>query len=372
MQIIIHCGFPKTGTTALQRWFAEKENKLLDSGIAYPLDFRDDEGIAHHLLYHLASQGAGELADNIISIASKLNCNKLFLSAEGLSNLLGKDDDSGLLFFAQLSNCLNDCRLNPRLLFTLRKVDRYLRSIIIQNILYDGLYDLPSAFASHTLSTLAIAYATLADLLHLGTIRLFEYSREINQSIIEHVIERPLSLFDVNTSIHSEHTSPSDQVVQFFIWLNRTLQRVPSDFHSYVRFHPGSQDILTHYNSLISEAALSMESFSGSWEPSVELLDSSLRFFNMAWAKSLSYKSRTDPSSQGAVHLLLRRHLGSDIPALVTEDIVRLDYIHYKASEPSLAPFYSEALDKLIEHGSQVYGQDFRAQLAPLMNNLQP
>lgn len=370
MQIIIHCGFPKTGTTALQRWFAEKENKLLDFGIAYPLALRDDEGIAHHLLNHLANQGCGEVTDSIISIASSLNCNKLFLSAEGLSNILGKEDESGLSFFTELSNTLNDRTLDTSFLFTLRKVDRYLQSIIIQNILYDGLFDTPSTFASHTLCTLERAYTTLADLLQLGTIKLFEYSREINQSIIEHVIECPLSLFDVDTSIHFEHTSPSEQVVQFFIWLNRTHKRVPPDFHSYIRFHPSSEDILTHCSSLISEAALSMDLFADSWEPSIELLDSSLRFSNMAWAKSLSYKSRIELSSQGAEHLLLRKHLGADIPALITDSLVRLDYLHYRASEASLAHFHDEALDRLIEQGSQVYGQDFRAQLVPLINNV--
>jgi len=268
MQIIIHCGFPKTGTTALQRWFAEKENKLLDSGIAYPIALRDDEGIAHHLLHHLATQGCGAVTDSIISIASNLNCNKLFLSAEGLSNILGSEDESGLSFFRPLSDRLNTRTSSTSFLFTLRRADKYLRSIIIQNILYDGLFDVPSTFALHTLSTLARAYATLADLLQLGTIKLFEYSREINQSLIEHVIECPLSLFDANASIHFEHVSPREQVVQFFIWLNRTFKRIPPDFHPYIRFHPGSQEILTHYDSLLSEVAFSMDSFAAKWEPS--------------------------------------------------------------------------------------------------------
>jgi hypothetical protein len=363
MQLILHCGFPKTGTTALQRWFAANQNRLLDSGIAYPFDFRDDEGIAHHLLNHLASQGFERIADNIILAARGLQCGKLFLSAEGLSNILGKEDESGLSFFTDLSNRLNSSGMKTSFLFTLRKVDRYVRSIIIQNILYDGLSDTPSAFASHTLSTLARAYGTLSDLLRLGSIKLFEYSGNIYQSIIEHVIDCPLSAFDKDVSMHFEHTSPSEQIVQFFIWLNYTLKKIPPDFHSYVRFHPTSQKVLSHCDCLLSETAMSMDCFAASWEPSAELLDSSLRFFNMAWVKSLSYKSRDELSAQGAEYLLLRKHLGADIPALITHHLVKLDYMHYKASDPSLAPFYAEALDRLIEQGSQEYGQDFRTQV---------
>jgi hypothetical protein len=363
MYAFIHCGLPKTGTTSLQKWLASNEGKLRELGVCYPREYRDEEGIAHHNLNTLVGHGSKYLADCIRKVAITSHAEKVIFSAEGLSNLLGKEDDYGLSFFHDLLAILRESCLEPRLLFTLRRADKYIKSIIVQNILYDGLREAPSEYAGHALSALTRVYASLSNLLKIAPVQLYSHSSVVNEQIIESIIAQPLSSCDEFTSIQVEHVSPDESVLQFFMWLNIKGYQIPSDFHSYLRFHPGAHEILLKLKNDLFEKQDSYEDFVESWEPSAGLVDSCLRFFSMAWAQCLSYKARSSEFNNLPSFVVLRKRLSEDIQGLIPKDLARLDYMHCVAAGPYASRHFSDSLESLLSHGSSVQGQDFGSQI---------
>jgi hypothetical protein len=363
MEIVIHCGFPKTGTTALQKWLTCNAIKLSELGIIYPLELRDQEGIAHHNLNSLVEQGPNIAAARITDISIPACCKKLVLSAEGLSNILGREDESGLSFFLDFFDYIARKGHKVSVLFTLRSIDKYIQSIVIQNILYDGLHDAPSSFASHTLSTLSRAYSSLATLMQTNSIMLFEYSSDVNQQIIEYIIESSLADFGDNLFVSREHSSPDLKCVQFFMWLNSICKKTTPDFHSFLRFHPSAQAVFAQLSSRLSQSAISNDHYLLNWEPSAELVDSFLRYSNASWSHSLSYKARGESYASTDNFKLLRRHLGRDLQAIIPHSLIQLDHLHWIASNMEFDFLFREALNLLLEQGSKEYGQDFHSQL---------
>ena len=76
--VYLHVGPHKTGTTALQRAFAENVSHLAGYGIHYPMSGRDDD--AHHALARAVSEGdTGLVADVASEIAGE---DKVLISSE--------------------------------------------------------------------------------------------------------------------------------------------------------------------------------------------------------------------------------------------------------------------------------------------------
>ena len=56
--IVLHIGSTKTGTSSLQRYFADQSSQLLDQGVCYPAAGRRGPGLlAHHNLCYEKQSG---------------------------------------------------------------------------------------------------------------------------------------------------------------------------------------------------------------------------------------------------------------------------------------------------------------------------
>jgi len=99
-KLYLHVGLPKTGTTALQKWFRQHQDDLSLAGIQYPDQFGHN-GDKHSFMID-------ELRNNskiprINKIVTNANCSTLFLSNEGLSNHLYDFDPIALKNFRELT-----------------------------------------------------------------------------------------------------------------------------------------------------------------------------------------------------------------------------------------------------------------------------
>ncbi len=126
-QLVLHVGLPKTGTTALQKWFRQHRPELALVGIDYPEHFghQDDK---HSFL-------VGELRNNpmiptLKNIVSKSTCETILFSNEGLSNHFYDFHPDALQAFRDLSQ---DIEIN--IVFVTRPVDAWLKSYHKQCVL---------------------------------------------------------------------------------------------------------------------------------------------------------------------------------------------------------------------------------------------
>lgn len=90
-----HAGMPKTGTTSLQQRLHAGAAALAARGILYPREWRNEEGIAHHLLGWRLLQGglpeADALAAEVLRGTVASGAGHVVLSTESLTNLFGGD-----------------------------------------------------------------------------------------------------------------------------------------------------------------------------------------------------------------------------------------------------------------------------------------
>lgn len=363
-KIILHCGFPKTGTTALQHWLAHNQDVLLNLGILYPSNYRDSENIAHHQLNELAGNGGHCLSASLSSIISNQNNNTIFMSTEGLSNLLAAEEGGGSDFFEQIIQDLSAEGVDLELLFTVRSFDKYIRSITIQNILFDQIAVKPSIFAAHTIRALASSYSALMDLGRMRNIRLFSYSPLINRDILGHLFKSASICPDLTGSFGSVHKSPSDSIIAFFLWLNLRKISLSADFHSYLRLDESAREIIENSYLCMLASLQNKASFCSSWLPSAELIDATFSYQRMAWEKALSYRCNEIIELFTPGQLLLRKVLASDLQKLLPDALVDLDYLFESVLSAHSSIAFEQLLSRLVDHGSSVYGQDFSLQIS--------
>lgn len=87
-ELVLHIGYPKTGTTAIQRRLLENRIRLADAGILYPSTFIHEYG-HHQLPWHLrgdSRRSPGALADLFDSLDAEVRASdpdRVILSSEG-------------------------------------------------------------------------------------------------------------------------------------------------------------------------------------------------------------------------------------------------------------------------------------------------
>ncbi len=138
-KIILHCGLPKTGTTAMQNWCAENREKLLEFGVDYPaVEIREDIGPItndrtpkHGIL--IGALRSGNM-DKVKALISGAEAPVLLLSTEGLSNHFYKFPEENL---AKLRECF--AGIPVELFLVYRDKPKWLKSLWNQAIIsYPG------------------------------------------------------------------------------------------------------------------------------------------------------------------------------------------------------------------------------------------
>jgi hypothetical protein len=357
MKLYLHCGFPKTGTTALQKWLSTNQSYLREHGIDYPDLLRDEEAIAHHRINDLVESGAASMARDISLLYTSISQSSIFLSSEGLSNLLGSDQPSRQAFLGLLLDELTNLSIDTTLIFTLRPLESYVKSIVIQNILYDRLSCKPSTFGAYTIDALARAYQNISLLLSSKKARIFLHSMQVNQEIVDSVLKGANGCSTNQIVFGSEHISPSEILVILFMWINYHGISVSPDLYSYLRFGESSSSILEDCSKRLVATHSSNEKTFQQWEPSSDLFHAVMGYFNMAWSSHFGFKASQLPDKDDPDKAILRKIVLSDCKLRIFDVLSRLDKNYEMALDPSSHSLLTNTFTELVKAGSIEYGK---------------
>lgn len=144
MRVIIHCGLPKTGTTAIQDWFAEHSQLLQSRNILYPEEFPSSKARFHRFLIHeLRTQSGMKLTERIIMSARQQGIETLILSIEGITAHIDKIRPD---MAKRLQKILGNDHLD--IVVTLRSFQPWVRSIYRQCVITPPIRDVRSGHSN--------------------------------------------------------------------------------------------------------------------------------------------------------------------------------------------------------------------------------
>jgi len=344
MHFVLHCGFPKTGTTALQSWCASNEALLFAGGIHYPKAERDEEGFGHHLLADAAKGGPETLAARIAEACRGVESRSAFFSTESLSNHLNREDEGDADFFVSLAEIFRAKGSELHLIFSVRHLPDYLRSITLQNIIAGGEARRPSDFAAHTIHALRLCYESILRLArrHEQT-HVFQYSRGLNTEIVEFVHMVAGSAPPLALQIPLAGASPPPESWMVFMWMNQTQTPVPNYLKRFLITDTGAAERLREFG----RSRKLLEQFAEKdsvWQPSTDLAHAALRYFDAAWRESLCHSLAP---AQNRAEEQLRQRMRYDIRCLVPESVIRLDAMHDFVSDPGNQSALATLFDQL-------------------------
>lgn len=135
--LILHCGWPRTGTTSLQAGLSEHVDKLALAGICYPDQWRSGIGLTHHGLANVLQAGI-DSAPEFNTFMRFLEANSgrsILFSAEVLSSWLILDERrrAFLRFLAAAQEVIP-----TRCIWTLRRYDEFIRSWLLFGVKQGG------------------------------------------------------------------------------------------------------------------------------------------------------------------------------------------------------------------------------------------
>jgi len=135
-RLYIHCGLPKTGTTSIQKYFAQHRIELRVQGYDYPEIGVNGDKTAHHnlareILKHKDYVGElGSIADFWMYCASGTTCPNLILSSEGLTHCLFRARNDLLAFMSEAKRRVRALRI----IFTFRKFFKIAESTYLDHL----------------------------------------------------------------------------------------------------------------------------------------------------------------------------------------------------------------------------------------------
>ncbi len=360
MQLILHCGFPKTGTTALQSWCASHEEDLLARGIFYPPSGRDYEGIGHHLLGADPQITSSHCAERIVKACANAQQACAFISTESLSNRLNTEDESGAAFFLTLVEELRRKSIDAHLIITVRSLPEYLRSITVQNIVYDGENRRPISFASFVLHGISRAYRNLFTILETHKqISILPHSHSVNREILQIVFGLSNSSLPTMAQVERSAPSPSTTRILPFMWMNH-LRLVPSpDFISYLQHESSVEDIVGTYIRT-SKMADKLARGAQNWKPDANLVHSVIEYLKESWRRNFDPRL---PAARSKSEMVLRERMAMDCADLVPDDLISLDLLYSQIEAPENEGGMAKLFEQLLSDGSCLFGQDFTSQL---------
>jgi len=325
MKIFVHLGFPKTGTTSLQKWLDKNSANLEENGILYPKSLRNSAGYAHHLMTDLANSNVQDLASTIEKACEEKNLSSALFSCEGLCNRLTAKDGSGGEYFNKLFRIIAKNH-QMHYILTIRKIDAYLKSISIQNILFAGGQLRPSTHASHQLKALCFVHTAIKQIILESNITLFSHSLDVNKEIISTVYEEIGAKAPDKIETGREHGSPGISIIMLFMWLNSQEMALPKMLSSFLRFNPVVATLLDEYYLEKNLGKLS-ESYRATWSPPRELIHASITYGETVWREFLSISANKDWVNNSQLNKLTQ-HIEKDFSCLIPTYLPLFDFIH--------------------------------------------
>lgn len=326
MKVFIHLGFPKTGTTSLQKWLHVNSAKLEASGILYPRSLRDSEGDAHHLMTDLANSNVQDLASSLLAACKEKDLSSALLSCEGLCNRLTAKDGSGGEYFNQLFR-IAASKHQIHYLLTIRKIDSYLKSIAIQNILFNGGQLKPSIHASHQLNALRIAYTSIKQILQESNMTLFTHSLDVNKQIISTIYEENGAKAPEAIETGREHRSPENSMIMLFMWINSQGLTITRSLFNFLRFNPAAATLIDEYYLEKNLDKLS-ENHCAAWSPPRELILASMKYSEAMWREFFSIPAVKACNDNSQLQKLTE-HISRDFTCLIPQHLPKFDFLHF-------------------------------------------
>lgn len=355
-KLFLHCGFPKTGTTSLQSWLTNNPNTLAQSNAAYPSEMKDDEGLGHHQLIHYALRGPEELA-RALAEGHEYSQTSIIFSAEGMANILGSESVNGYIFFARLVELLQHSYSEVNLLFTLRPVRTYMRSILVQNIIYDRVPATASESASGIVDTLCRCYMHLNRLIPSGAVRIFLYSDSVNHDIITFISGKRIDDARYRNTVPALHKSGSDSILLLFMWMNKHSIKLSSDLHGYICFNEDAKIQLDKVFAMAEARSEGFINYITNWRMPVDLAGSNTRFHQELFSSIVNDNSCLS-SHFNDMHSILKSHVLNDFACLVSDSIIKLDYIHSLISNHIVSEELESTLDSLRSNARICLGKE--------------
>jgi hypothetical protein len=359
MKLFLHCGFPKTGTTALQKWLTTNSDFLKCNGINYPAELRDEEGIAHHVLAKMMSLGVPAAVDQLAIACRSSPLQSTLISTESLTNFLGSDRQLDQQLLESLLDGLSVRSVDTTLLITLRAINTQLRSIIIQNVLYDRAYFNPVSLASFGMGFLVRAYSFILALLPKYNLKIFNYSQDVNYQIVRYLVGENKNIPSYSSVRKKEHVSPGVNQLLLFFWLNKHKIVMSPDFHSFLRFGDGSQKIINDGAKLLLTSMSPATQYAAEWTPSKDFICAAYDFHVFVAHNFFGDQLRFQSSSARSAFEMVRDRVLQDLQLIYSDDVRNLNYVFDAVNLKSADAILGEMLDKLIKVGSIEFNQDF-------------
>ncbi|MGG5808014.1 hypothetical protein [Falsiroseomonas sp. CW058] len=134
MRFHLHVGMPKTGTTSLQQRLHSSASDLAARGVLYPPGWRNEEGIAHHMLgARLLAEGLAEadgLAAEVVQAVTGTGAGHVVLSTESLTNLISSDRVRILDRFTHALSAAGQVDM----VICLRRIDEFFESMYLHSV----------------------------------------------------------------------------------------------------------------------------------------------------------------------------------------------------------------------------------------------
>lgn len=343
-------------------WASTFSQHLAEHGIIYPNSLLDQEGFGHHLLSEKFKEGIDSTAEAVISCFNEDNASRVLLSCEGLTNLISAESEDGADLFLRLQQKLREANIELTLIFTLRDIYSYCKSIYVQNLLYSFPTVGPSSFIGDTVAAVARAYGQLVLLLPDIDLRLLHYSSRINEDI--------MSIMDININnvVHSQadcasvvHKSPQEYELPMWSWIRLQAINIPADFHSYLRFSSRAQVRLENLFKRAS-AEHPLHIFADHWKPNHDFISACVIYDNLGRHFDSAIPKAFCPHSSVTMANLVKTISNSPPHSLVATAML-LDWLHSLAVHKSLRPLFESTFLDLLNDGSDEYGQNFRSQI---------
>ena len=355
-RLFLHCGFPKTGTTSLQSWLTNNPNILAKSNAVYPSVMKDEEGLGHHKLIHYALRGPEQLA-RALEEGNENSGTSIIFSAEGMANILGSESVNGYTYFTRLVELLRCSYSEVNLLFTLRPVQSFMRSIVVQNIIYDRASATASELAPGIVDTLCRCYMHLNRLIPSGAVRIFLYSDSVNQEIIQFISDQAIDVSQYRSTLPALHKSGSDSLLLLFMWMNKHSIKLSSDLHGYLCFNEDARIQLDKVFAMAESLSGGFKNYMTNWRMSVDLAGSNTRFRQDLFS-SIVNDSSSSARHFNSIYSILKSHVLNDFACLVPDSIIKLDYLNSLISNHIVSEELGSTLDSLRRNACLYLGKD--------------
>ena len=221
MEIIIHIGRHKTGTTSIQHFLALNEDLLLNRyGIYYPDIGRDPLMKYHHPLFRDWAENKInldlQLINEIIENAKRKSASRILLSSEILSR-----DSITETKWLQLKEAFNE---KITIIVYLRRQDKYLQSMYAEEILHGLIKSKSTIKDTKTNLDYFQFLAPICRMFTKNRIIVKSFDRAIKLGLYKDFVK------NIGITFHDEFQLPPDNLNQSLPWRYLNIVRYANDY----------------------------------------------------------------------------------------------------------------------------------------------